>query len=132
MSSFFFAVNSNTTGTAPTVSAVSTALTIAGACKVGDGVQTYGKYTTTWSMANVDDVTYQNKIYENSVYVATKLNSVVTYAVTAPGVQTDSRHVTAVDKTYRIDVIRISDSAVVSSATGNDYIDTFGDCTGPF
>ena len=125
--------NSNTSGATPVGSAVSTSLTTVGACNGGGGVSVYGTYTTTWTMTNADSTgAYVSKVYINGVYSTQLANTVTSIVVTAPGVEDDSRHIINVDKTYRIDVVRVSDSQVMNTTTGNRYQDSFGDCTGPF
>jgi hypothetical protein len=133
MLAIFAGANSNTTGNVPVVTSVATALLTTGSCSAHPGVPSpAGTIRTTWSMANADSTgAYVTNIYKNSVFVVQIANNVVSRTENAPGVQGDPNHNSHVDWTFRIDVVRVSDSQVMNSATGNRYQDDFGDCNGP-
>ncbi len=134
MLAIFAGCNSNTTGNTPVPSSVVTALLSAGACKVpdGTGILVYAQFRTTWAMANPDSTgAYITYLYRNGVLQTTLANTTLLYTETAVGVAGDTRHVVAVDYTYRVDVVRVADSQVMVSVTGNRYTDNFGNCVGP-
>jgi hypothetical protein len=73
---------------------------------------------------------FKTNVYANGVFQTQLFNTVTNYSVSATGVENAGGNQVNVNVTYRIAVIQTSGGQVVSSATGNNYVDQFGDCSG--
>ena len=119
------------TGSQPVVSAVVTSRGVAGTC-VGSTCTVSATVATVITCSPTNDSQYSLKLYENGVFVQSGSTAGFTYTKTYSGyaVAGGSPFVDP-DLTYRADVVRTSDTVVVSAKTGNNYIDEFGTCGGP-
>jgi hypothetical protein len=119
------------TGSQPVASAVVTSRSVAGTC-VGSTCTVSAAVATVITCSPTHDSQYSLKLYENGVFVQSGSTAGFTYTKTYTGytVSGGSPFVDP-DLTYRADVVRTSDSVVVSSKTGNHYTDEFGTCGGP-
>jgi hypothetical protein len=122
-------------GSAPTVSAVVTTQSVGGTC-VGAICTVSGAASTVVTCGVQNDGSYTLNLYENGVLVASNSNGVNTgggtFVKTFTGYSaTGGSPYINPNLTYRADVVRNTDSVVVSSKTGAAYLDTFGTCGGP-
>ena len=124
-----------TVGSQPVVTALVTTLTNGGACS-GSTTTQAAQITTVITCGTANDALYTGKLYENGTFVSNYSTGGGSYVKTITGYVDGLVGGTPFinpSYTYRFDVVRNSDSVVVSTLTGTAYTNPneFGTCGGP-
>jgi hypothetical protein len=117
--------------TEPSVASVSVASLSGGSCS-GTHVGTNAKVRASWVINNPSDTAYTAKVYKNGVISQiVSASASGTDTATAPGVEGDPHNQTTVNWVWRVDVVRNSDSAIISSKSSATFTESYGNCNGP-
>lgn len=112
----------------PTLGAVTVASLNDGACS-GSTPTPAASLRVSWSAASPDATLYDTKVYKNGVLQATLPNTTTTHDETVTGyVLGGLRNSFASSWTYRVDVVRKSDSQVVSTQSSAPWQEEYGQC----
>jgi hypothetical protein len=115
----------------PVVSVVVAATSNAGACVLpSGGTLTSARVGISWSLANSDGANYNIKVYKDGVLLTsggmfTSYDEEITGVVEGGALSPYNA-----SWVYRVDVIRNSDSAVVSTASSATWTKRYGTCRG--
>lgn len=125
---FFLAAAILATGQ-PAVSAVVLSTAIAGACAGPGIIATSASVHIAWTLTNPDPSLYSVKVYENGALLQTLAGDATSYDKPVSGaVENGSTASWFSNWTYRVDVVRNSDSVAVSSATSTAWVKKYGGC----
>jgi hypothetical protein len=81
----------------------------------------------SWTLSSAYGALYQAKVYENGILKNTSTN--FNYDKIVSGYVEGDNDTMDADWTYRVDIVRISDSAVVASGSVN-WQKSYGNCSG--
>lgn len=81
----------------------------------------------SWTLSAGYAGLYQAKIYENGILIVTSTSTF--YDRNVDGLVEGSNHTFTSNWTYRVDIVRISDNAVVSSGTTAAWVQDYGNCS---
>jgi len=101
----------------------------AGAC-FGSIPNPAASIRVTWTITNPDAALYSAKLYENNILKSTQDTAAsMNYDKTVAGfVEGGNGNWWNADWTYRVDVVRKSDSEVVSTGTSAEWTQQYGEC----
>lgn len=88
----------------------------------------YASLRVSWTLSASYGITYQAKTYENGILVAT---SALLYHDKSIAQIEDGYDGSVSNWTYRVDIVRISDGAVVTSQESSPWVQSYGRCPGP-
>jgi hypothetical protein len=113
----------------PTLSTPTVATVNPGICS-GGSVLTNATVGISWTVTNGDDALYEIKVYEDGILIATKTGTTTQHTKTVTGFVEDGFfNPFFADWTYRVDMVRISDSVVVDTKTAADWEQWYGTCS---
>lgn len=126
------AMDGGTATVPPTTSTPSVTSTSTGACALGVPSPA-ASIRVSWTITNPDATLYEAKLYENSILVSTQNTAAsMTWDKTITGSVESAQAVSGfwfADWTYRLDVVRKSDSQVMDSKTSTMWGQEYGSCT---
>lgn len=100
-----------------------------GACGFGGTVATSAQNQLAWTLTNPDAADYDISVYENGVRIAGVAGDTTSLLIEITGnVRNGTFFPWESNWTYRVDVVRKSDSVVVATATSNTWIVAYGGC----
>jgi hypothetical protein len=104
------------------------ASTDAGLCSFAHTVTRSAAIRVSWTLTNPYGVTFEAKVYENEILVA--VTTGLFYDKVISGQVENGSLSLMSDWTYRVDIVRISDGAVVDSNYSSAWQQIYGDCSG--
>lgn len=115
----------------PAVSSLAASTGSAGACNPSGGIDTEASVHVSWSVANANSTLYSAKLYKSGVLVATQdTTASMSYSETVAGaVENGSVDPWVANWTYRVDIVRKSDSHTMDSAS-TSFTRNYGGCPG--
>lgn len=99
----------------------------AGACNTSTHTVAFrATVRVSWTLSAPYGALYQAKIYENGIFVTNW--GATSWDKNVDGLVEGSNRTFTSDWTYRVDIVRISDNAVVASATTAAWVQDYGTC----
>ena len=120
-----------TTGSNPVVSGVTVTRTNDGSCPAppNHNPTVSAQVTITWSIANPDTTNYSQNLYRNGVLYLSSASSGVVYNYSGY-VEVGGYPYLNTNDTFRVDVVRLADNVVVSTASSAAFMHQYSTCNG--